>query len=66
MGTSRMDSKQNLRFFDRDIEVQNQIADHLLGIVARREGEPFDRTKSAAWQLGWAGIDLGARKESLC
>jgi hypothetical protein len=66
MGAFRMDSKQDLRFFDPDIDVQNQIADHLLGMVARREGEPFDRSKSPAWQLGWAGIELRARRESLC
>ncbi len=67
MGTFRLDSKHDLGLFDLDIEEQqDQIADHLFGMIARRDGGPFDRTKSAAWQLGWAGIELGAKRESLC
>jgi hypothetical protein len=58
MDTSRMHSKQDLGFFDPDIEQQNQIADHLLGMVARRDGGRFDPTKSPAWQQGWAGLAL--------
>jgi hypothetical protein len=41
------------RFFDSQIEEQNEIADHIFGMVARRDGEPLDYTKSAAWQRGW-------------
>ena len=67
MRTSGLDYKQDLGFFDLDIEEQqNQIADHLLGVTARRDGWAFDRTKSSAWQLGWAGIQLGAKRDSLC
>jgi hypothetical protein len=67
MGTPGLDYKQDLEFFDLDIEEQqNQIADHLRGMTARRDGWSFDRTKSAAWQLGWAGIQLGAKRDSLC
>ena len=67
MGTFRLDSKHDLGFFDLDIEEQqDRIADHLFGMIARRDGAPFDRTKSAAWQLGWAGIQLNAKRESLC
>lgn len=56
-----MDSDQGRElFFDPDLEEQNQIADHILGMVARRDGEAFDPTKSPAWQRGWAGLELGA------
>ena len=41
-------------FLDDKVEEQNEIAEHLLGIVARRNGKPMDRTKSFAWQRGWA------------
>jgi hypothetical protein len=42
------------KFFDRHLEEQNEIADYLFGMVARRDGKPLDRTKSEAWQRGWA------------
>jgi hypothetical protein len=41
-------------FFDHQIDEQNEIADYILGIVARRDGKPLDSSKSAAWQRGWA------------
>ena len=66
MNISRLGPEPELRFLDPLNEEQNRIADHLLGTLARRDGEPFDRTKSPAWQLGWAGIELRARRESLC
>ncbi len=58
MDPSGLDSKQDLGFFDPYIEEQNQLADHLLGMVTRRDGEPFERTKSPAWRQGWARIEL--------
>lgn len=45
-------------FFDDQIEQQNEIADHILGMVARRDGKKFDTSKSDAWQRGWAGASL--------
>jgi hypothetical protein len=44
--------------FDRDLEEQNQIADHILGMVARRDGKPFDRSRTPAWQRGWVGASF--------
>jgi hypothetical protein len=41
------------QFFDRHVEEQNDIADYLYGMVARRDGKPLDHNKSAAWQRGW-------------
>ena len=41
-------------FVDDLIEEQNEIADHILGMVARRDGEELDSNKSDAWQRGWA------------
>jgi hypothetical protein len=38
---------------DLQIEEQNEIAEYILGIVARRNGKPMDGTKSFAWQRGW-------------
>jgi hypothetical protein len=55
MGASERESRQESGFVDLHFEEQNQIADHILGVVARRNGEPFDRTKSAAWQRGGLG-----------
>jgi hypothetical protein len=52
-------------FFDRDIEEQNQIADHIFGMVARRDGEPFDRSKTPAWQRGWAGASFSQPEDLL-
>jgi hypothetical protein len=42
------------QFFDNQIEEQNEIADHIFGMVARRDGDSFAQNKSAAWQRGWA------------
>jgi hypothetical protein len=39
---------------DQQVEEQNEIAEHIWGIVARRNGEPMDRTKSFAWKRGWS------------
>ena len=52
-------------FFDRHLEEQNQIADHLLGMVARRDGKPFDRSQTPAWQRGWAGASLTNRRPTV-
>jgi hypothetical protein len=38
------------------VEEQNEIAQYIFGIVARRDGNPMDRTKSPAWQRGWAEV----------
>jgi hypothetical protein len=43
-----------LEFVDGHLEQQNEIADQLLGMVARRDGKPLDKSKSAAWQRGWS------------
>jgi hypothetical protein len=43
------------------IKAQNEIAEHIFGMVARRDGEPKDKTKSRAWQRGWAGRGLKSR-----
>ena len=58
---------RELDFFDDRIEEQNEIADYILGIVARRDGKPLDSSKSAAWQRGWAevpGRDAGLPRAS--
>jgi hypothetical protein len=36
------------------IKAQNEIAEYVFGMVAKRDGQPMDRTKSLAWQRGWA------------
>jgi hypothetical protein len=36
------------------IKAQDEIAEHIFGVVARRDGEPMDETRSLAWQRGWA------------
>jgi hypothetical protein len=38
---------------DQEIDEQNEIAEYIFGMVARRNGEPMDGTKSFAWQRGW-------------
>jgi len=38
---------------DLQIEEQNEIAEYIFGMVAKRNGEPMDGTKSCAWQRGW-------------
>jgi hypothetical protein len=35
------------------IKTQNEIAEYLTGMVARRDGKPMNRTRSLAWQRGW-------------
>jgi hypothetical protein len=37
-----------------EIREQNEIAEYIFGIVAKRDGKEFDDTKSLAWQRGWA------------
>jgi hypothetical protein len=37
-----------------EIREQNEIAEYILGLVAKRDGKEFDNTKSLAWQRGWA------------
>ena len=65
MGASGRESRQESGFVDLHFEEQNQIADHILGVVARRNGEPFDRTKSAAWQRGWVGLGVSVSHRDL-
>ena len=36
------------------IKAQNEIAEYVFGMVAKRDRQPMDRTKSLAWQRGWA------------
>jgi hypothetical protein len=59
----RKENSVQSQFFDEHTEEQNQIADHIFGMVARRGGEPLDCAKSSAWQRGWAEtrtqIDVG-------
>jgi hypothetical protein len=52
-------------FLDKDLEEQNQIADHILGMVARRDGMPFDRSRTPAWQLGWVGASFSQLEDLL-
>jgi hypothetical protein len=55
----RMTTEKLLRDFattGQVIEEQNEIAQYIFGIVARRDGNPMDRTKSLAWQRGWAEV----------
>jgi hypothetical protein len=40
-------------YVDTQVEEQNEIADQIFGMVARRNGEPRDKSKSAAWLRGW-------------
>jgi hypothetical protein len=40
-------------YVDTQIEEQNEIADQIFGMVARRNGLPRDETRSAAWLRGW-------------
>lgn len=54
MGAMKRIVGREPEFFDDQVEEQNEIADYILGIVARRDGEPLDSSKSAAWQRGWA------------
>ena len=44
----------NYAVTDHGIEQQNEIAEHIFGMIARRDGKPMDETKSLAWQRGWA------------
>jgi hypothetical protein len=36
------------------IREQNEIAEYIFGLVAKRDCKEFDDTKSLAWQRGWA------------
>lgn len=38
---------------DTQIEQQSEIAEHIFGIVAKREGKPRDERRSTAWLRGW-------------
>jgi hypothetical protein len=44
---------------DQQIEEQNHIAEYIFGMVARRDGQPADRTRSLIWQRGWS--EAGSR-----
>jgi hypothetical protein len=48
---------QEDEYVDHQIEEQSQIAEHVFGMVARRDGEPRDVTKSEAWLRGWGKQD---------
>lgn len=37
-----------------EIREQSEIAEYILGVVAKRDGKELDDTKSLAWQRGWA------------
>jgi hypothetical protein len=39
-----------------EIREQDEIAEYILGLVARRDGKEFDEAKSLAWQRGWAEV----------
>jgi hypothetical protein len=39
---------------DQKFREQDEIAEYIFGMVARRNDQPMDRTKSPAWQHGWA------------
>jgi hypothetical protein len=41
-----------------EVREQNEIAEYILGFVAKRDGKEFCDTKSAAWQRGWAGATM--------
>jgi hypothetical protein len=42
-------------YVDTQVEEQNEIAEQIFGMVAKRSGEPRDKSKSAAWLRGWDG-----------
>jgi hypothetical protein len=35
------------------VKAQDDIAEYIFGMVARRDGESMDRTKSPEWRRGW-------------
>ena len=37
-----------------EIREQNEIAEYILGLVAKRDGKEYDDTRSIAWKRGWA------------
>jgi hypothetical protein len=37
-----------------EIREQDEIAEYIFGIVAKRDGKEFDDTKGIAWKRGWA------------
>jgi hypothetical protein len=45
--------EEEREYVDTQIEEQNEIAEHIFGMVARRNGEPRDATRSEAWLRGW-------------
>jgi hypothetical protein len=47
---------------DQLIEEQNEIAEHILGMVTRRDGKPMDNGKSVAWRR--VGLRLRPRLRS--
>jgi hypothetical protein len=48
---------------DQRFGEQDEIAEYIFGLVAKRDDEPMDETKSLAWQRGWAS-NLRRRKEN--
>jgi hypothetical protein len=42
-----------MEYVDTQIKEQNEIAEHIFGMVAKRDGKPRDETTSAAWLSGW-------------
>jgi hypothetical protein len=37
-----------------EIREQDEIAEYIFGLVAKRDGKEFDESKSLAWKRGWA------------
>jgi hypothetical protein len=39
-------------YVDTQVEEQNEIAEQIFGMVAKRIGDPRDKSRSAAWLRG--------------
>jgi hypothetical protein len=48
------------RYVGTQTEEQSEIAEYIFGIVAKRDGEPREETRSTAWLRGW---DEGSVKD---
>jgi hypothetical protein len=46
---------------DQQFREQDEIAEYIFGIVAKRDDKPMDRTKSFAWQQGWVTQKMPSR-----
>ena len=45
---------------DASDEEEIYLAEHHVGFEARLHGEPFDESRTDAWQEGWQEADAGA------